>query len=247
MFITGAGISADSGLPTYRGVGGLYDNQDTEEGYRIEEALSASMFRRRPDITWKYLWQIGSACSRAKPNRAHEVIAALEKSSKDVWTLTQNIDGFHRAAGCRQLIEIHGDAFELYCTECHAPYAAELVFDSVGGNGFSALDIELPPKCEKCGSVVRPNVVLFGEVLPERQVVELVRQLENGFDLVFSIGTSSVFPYILEPVIQAIQMGVPTVEINPAETNLSPHVDIKLAAATAEVMDQLWQKLSDRL
>ncbi|MCG8610351.1 MAG: NAD-dependent protein deacylase, partial [Pseudomonadales bacterium] len=99
LFITGAGISAESGLPTYRGVGGLYDRNLTDEGYTIEEALSAQMMASRPDITWKYLWQIGSACRQAKPNRAHEVIAALEKRKPESWVLTQNVDGYHRTAG----------------------------------------------------------------------------------------------------------------------------------------------------
>ena len=83
LFITGAGISADSGLPTYRGVGGLYNDDLTEEGLSIEEALSGSVMLKRPDITWKYLWQIGSACHRAKPNMAHEVIASIQAIKPD--------------------------------------------------------------------------------------------------------------------------------------------------------------------
>ncbi|PID42028.1 MAG: NAD-dependent protein deacylase [Proteobacteria bacterium] len=243
LFITGAGISAESGLPTYRGVGGLYDNQNTADGYRIEEALSAPMLRLRPEITWKYLWQIGSARIHARPNRAHEVIAAIENSSKDVWTLTQNVDGFHRAAGSNQVIEIHGDAFDLFCTGCYAPYDAEKVFRSASGGDYVLPDIELPPKCERCGAIVRPNVVLFGEMLPQGPIIELVHQLNSGFDLVFSIGTSNAFPYISEPVIQAIQLGIPTVEINPSETSLSSMVDIRLSSTAAAVMDEVWQKL----
>ncbi|MEK6239250.1 MAG: hypothetical protein N2C14_31415, partial [Planctomycetales bacterium] len=109
LFITGAGVSADSNLPTYRGVGGLYDARDTPDGMPIEEALSGDTFRSRPEISWKYLRQIGEAVQGAQPNRAHQVIAALEKRLPRVWTLTQNVDGLHAAAGSRNVIEVHGN------------------------------------------------------------------------------------------------------------------------------------------
>src|SRR3954464_4114235 len=100
FFITGAGLSADSGLPTYRGVGGLYgDDRPTRHGYAIEEVLSGPMMRRRPEVTWEYLIELERACRGASPNRAHEVIAAMEGHFAAVWTLTQNVDGLHRRAG----------------------------------------------------------------------------------------------------------------------------------------------------
>ena len=98
LFVTGAGISADSGLPTYRGIGGLYDIELTEEGYPIEEVLSGPMFQANPELTWKYLGQIANAARGATYNRAHEVIAEIEQHFPRVWTLTQNVDGFHRSA-----------------------------------------------------------------------------------------------------------------------------------------------------
>ena len=101
LFITGAGVSADSGLPTYRGIGGLYDASHPEEGIAIEEILSGEMMRHRPELTWKYLGQIERSARGATFNRAHEVIAAMEARLPRVWTLTQNIDGLHRAAGSR--------------------------------------------------------------------------------------------------------------------------------------------------
>src|ERR1700759_4605688 len=96
LFLTGAGLSADSGMPTYRGVGGLYVDTKTDEGFPIEVALSGPMFRRSPELTWKYLWQIGSACVGARPNPAHEFMARLESEKSEVWVLTQNVDGLHR-------------------------------------------------------------------------------------------------------------------------------------------------------
>jgi NAD-dependent deacetylase len=221
LFITGAGISADSGLPTYRGIGGLYNDKVTEENFSIETALSGSMLETKPAITWKYLHQIESSCRGARFNDAHTIIAEWQEHF-DVCVLTQNIDGFHRDAGSRNLIEMHGDIHDLLCTRCD--YAI-IVADYSG--------LEMPPSCPRCKALVRPRVVLFGEALPSHAIQHLYRELDQGFDLVFSIGTTSVFPYIAGPVAQASQMGIPTVEINPADTNVTRFVDYKLTSGAA--------------
>lgn len=218
LFITGAGISADSGLPTYRGIGGLYNDQHTEENFSIETAMSGSMLEANPAITWKYLGQIESACRGARFNEAHTIIAEWQERF-EVCVLTQNIDGFHRDAGSRNLIEIHGDIHDLFCTRCD--YAATVP-------DYSGLQI--PPACPRCRALVRPRVVLFGEALPSAAIRHLYAELNQGFDLVFSIGTTSVFPYIAGPVAQASQAGIPTVEINPGDTHVTRLVDYKLAA-----------------
>ena len=102
-------MSADSGLPTYRGVGGLYNRGETEEGFAIEEMLSGPMFRQKPEWTWKYLREVEQACRGATFNRGHAVLAEMERHFERVWTLTQNVDGFHHRAGSRNVIAIHGD------------------------------------------------------------------------------------------------------------------------------------------
>ena len=102
LFITGAGISADSGLPTYRGVGGLYDSDLTAEGLRIEEVLSGEVFALRPDLTWKYLIQIEENCRGAQPNAAHRAIALLGRHLERVMVFTQNVDGLHQRAGSQR-------------------------------------------------------------------------------------------------------------------------------------------------
>jgi NAD-dependent deacetylase len=221
LFVTGAGISADSGLPTYRGIGGLYNDQTTEDSFSIETALSGSMLEANPAITWKYLHQIEHACRGARFNDAHAIIAEWQEHF-EVCVLTQNIDGFHRDAGSRNLIEMHGDIHDIYCTRCD--YAATVP-------DYSGL--HFPPACPRCHALVRPRVVLFGEVLPTDAIQHLYRELDQGFDLVFSIGTTSVFPYIAGPVVQASQGGIPTVEINPGDTNVTRFVDYKLAAGAA--------------
>ncbi len=228
LFITGAGISADSGLPTYRGIGGLYHDRLTAEGLTIEEALSGEMMALRPDVSWKYIAEIEENCRGAEPNPAHLAIARLEQRKSGVWVLTQNVDGLHRAAGSRNLIEIHGTVHTLCCTEC--PHQRRVV-DFAG--------LEIPPGCPVCGGLLRPDVVLFGEMLPERAVARLDAVLAHGLDLVVSIGTTSVFPYIAGPVRWARQLGVPSVEINPGETEVSHIVTHRLRMGAAEAMSAI--------
>jgi NAD-dependent deacetylase len=232
LFITGAGISADSGLPTYRGVGGLYHERLTDDGLTIEEALSGAMMARRPDISWKYIAEIEANCRGAQPNIAHRLIAALEREQPGVSVLTQNVDGLHRAAGSRNLIEIHGTIHRLRCTEC--PHARNVP-------DFS--DMEIPPGCPLCGGLLRPDVVLFDEMLPEREVARLEAVLSQGLDLVVSIGTTSVFPYIAGPVWWARQNGASAVEINPGETEVSAVVTHRLPMRAAEAMPEIWRRL----
>lgn len=228
LFITGAGISADSGLPTYRGIGGLYNRGETEDGLPIEVALAGELFSTRPEVTWKYLREIEAACREAAHNRAHEFIALLEHPARGVCVLTQNVDGLHRKAGSRNVIDIHGDVHDIICTGCEFTRRAET---------FSGFDET--PHCPCCGAVLRPNVVLFGELLPVDKLALLEHQLSLGFDLVFAIGTTSVFPYIAGPVIAAARRGIPTVEINPGSTEVSRLVSVKLAMGAAAACDAL--------
>lgn len=235
LFITGAGISADSGLPTYRGIGGLYHERLTTEGLTIEEALSGAMMERRPDIAWRYLAEIESNCRGAEPNAAHRLIAELEREKPGVWVLTQNVDGLHRMAGSQKVIQIHGTVHHLRCTEC--PHQRS-VQDFAG--------LSLPPACPVCGGVLRPDVVLFGEMLPQKGIDRLAHVLETGVDVVVSIGTTSAFPYIAGPVWWAQQNGIPAVEINPGETEVSRLVDYRLRVGAAEAMKRLWERLHPR-
>jgi NAD-dependent deacetylase len=232
LFVTGAGMSADSGLPTYRGVGGLYDGIETQDGIPIEEALSGGAMRRDPALTWKYIMQIEQACRGAQPNPGHRAIAALEQRFAEVWVLTQNVDGLHREAGSQRIIDIHGDVRKLACTAC--AWRVE-VSDYAG--------LSSPPRCPDCNAILRPEVVLFGEMLPLDKVAVLQRELERGFDAVFSIGTSSVFPYIAEPVIAARMTGALTVEINPGLSEVSDIVEERLAVGASDALSALAEVL----
>ncbi len=236
LFITGAGLSADSGLPTYRGPAGLYEaGQMTRHGLPIEVVLSGDVFAVRPEVTWESIIELERPTRAAVPNRGHHVIAEMEGHFDAVWTLTQNVDGLHRRAGSRQVIDIHGDLHELACTRCdHRTSVTD----------YSALN--LPPRCPRCRAIVRPVVVLFGEDLPEDKVARLWSELDTGFDLVFSVGTSSLFPYIAEPVLQARDAGVPTVEINPEATAVTSRVEVRIAAGAAEALDEIWRRFLAR-
>lgn len=232
LAITGAGVSAESGIPTYRGVSGLYNRGTTSEGFAIEEILSGEMLATRPELTWKYLYEIGSAVAAAQPNRAHQILALMEQRFERFCLLTQNIDGFHSAAGSRNLIEIHGNLNQVQCIDCQLslPSTTQL------------LD-PLPPRCPQCRSVLRPAVVLFGEMLPETAIRQLEQELALGFDAVFSIGTTSVFPYIQAPVRLAAAAGKITVEINPDRTVLSDLFDYRLRLPAGAALEAIWQAL----
>lgn len=232
LIITGAGISAESGLPTYRGVGGLYHDAQTVDEMPIEVALSGAVWERDPAITWRHILDIERACRGAAPNAGHLAIAHLEAHKQRVWVLTQNVDGLHRAAGSAQIIPIHGSLHTLSCPHCawsvqvedyaHLPKAPQL------------------PACPVCQHVIRPSVILFGEALPEQAVMTYEEELHRGFDLIFSIGTTSQFPYIAHPMLDAARTQTPTVEINPQETLVSHAATFTFREPCAQLLHELF-------
>ncbi len=236
LFVTGAGISADSGLPTYRGIGGLYASGLTEDGVPYEEALSGAMLRRDPARCWRTLAEVERACRGARPNRAHQVVAAFESRMERVVVLTQNVDGFHLDAGSTDVIEAHGTLRRLRCTRC--PWTRD-------DPDHATLDA-LPPRCPACGAVARPDVVLFGEMLPEAVQRRLARLSAAAFDAVVVVGTTAVFPYIQWPVVEARRAGVPTVEINPGRSEVSHLATHRLPLGAAEALDAVWARLPRR-
>lgn len=228
LFVTGAGLSADSGLPTYRGVGGVYEDAATEDGFPVEVALSGPMLAARPDVAWRTIGQVERACRGAAPNRAHAVIAELQRRRAGVVVLTQNVDGLHRAAGSDDVIEVHGNLHALACTRCS--------WDAVVPD-YAAL--ELPPRCPACDGLVRPRVVLFGEALPALAMERLRAELAQGFALVVVVGTTAAFPYVAAPVHMAARWGARTVEVNPGRSEVSHLCDLRLVARAAPTFDAL--------
>jgi NAD-dependent deacetylase len=232
LFITGAGISVESGLPTYRGEGGLWTRMAAEEGKAAEAVMSADNLATNPEAVWGHARGMERAGRAARPNAAHEAIARLEARMERVCVLTQNVDGLHRAAGSTNIIDIHGDLHALRCTACAwqarvADYA----------------ELEPVPRCPSCGAVIRPDVVFFGEMIPDDKYAKLALELEQGFDVVVSIGTSSLFPYIMEPVFRAADKGKPSIEINPEDTRISSIVTVKLAMPAVLAFTQIMARI----
>ena len=224
--IAGAGVSAESGVPTYRGPGGIYDDDTVE-------ALSGETFARDPERTWRAIAQISEASRGAEPNAGHRALAEMERRLDRFVLLTQNVDGLHRRAGVKNFIEIHGHVFDLVCPAC--------------GERGTLADFSSVPRCA-CGTVQRPDVVLFGEMLPPAAVERVNEEFYRRTpDLVIIAGTSALFPYIVEPVLFARAQGKITVEINPEPTTVSPWVDHALRGPAGRWLPEIAAALVDQL
>lgn len=234
LCITGAGLSADSGMPTYRGITGLY-NRETDDGIPIEVALSGQTFREDPKLCWKYIRELELACRGAEPNEGHRILAKWERDRfSRFWILTQNIDRFHVRAGSFNVIEIHGNVESLECTVCDwssSSYTNESI-EEVGDTATWKT-----PTCDACGAIARPPVILFGEQLRREDIESYGREIESGppFDVVLSIGTTSVFPYIAAPFLRG-GLTTTTVEINPDTTEVSHAADYLLRMPAARAL-----------
>jgi NAD-dependent deacetylase len=169
--LTGAGISVESGVPSFRGVGGLWDRYDPLEYAHIQA------FRRNPAKVWQLLIEMDETISRARPNPAHLALAELEARGKLRGIITQNVDNLHQAAGSRRVVEFHGNAMHFSCDSCRTHYPRE------------SLDFSHPPLYCHCGGLIRPDVVFFGEPIPAAAQTE-AQELAQHCDLLLVIGTS---------------------------------------------------------
>jgi NAD-dependent deacetylase len=234
--ITGAGVSAESGIPTYRGKGGIYD--DPVEGDRTVEALTGETLWHDPDRTWRAVGELARSAVGAAPNAAHYAIAEMERKAESFVLLTQNVDGLHQAAGSRNVIDIHGNILEARCMACEAHETLDR--ERIAG-------IAQAPKCERCGGTLRPDAVLFGEMLPVHKVARMQEELEARIpDLVIVTGTSALFPYIAAPVLHAARAGHLTVEVNPEPTFLSKSVAHFVQGPAGEILPAIAAALTDR-
>jgi NAD-dependent deacetylase len=232
--ISGAGVSKASGLRTYRGAGGVYE--DPVEGDRTVEALSAPTLRTDPERTWETVLRLARKARVAGPGPAHLALAAMEAEAERFVLLTQNVDGLHARAGSRNVIEIHGNVFRTRCEGC----------GRVDPLPDAALAPGAPrPPCAGCGADVRPDVVLFGEALPAPELGRLHEELRaRSPDLVLLVGTSALFPYIVEPAVLATRRGRLTIEVNPEPTEASPAVRHVLRAPAEVVLPALREALA---
>jgi NAD-dependent deacetylase len=220
VVLTGAGISAESGLATFRGPEGIW------EGRNPMELASPEAFRTDPMTVWRfYDWRRQQAL-KAAPNPAHLALAAWEREHDDFTLITQNVDGLHERAGSRNVVRLHGSLWRLRCT------AEGREFDDVREDLGP-----LPPRCE-CGGMLRPGVVWFGESLPA-EAIERADRASRAARLVLVIGTSSlVYPAAALPQV-AKSAGAYVVEINPEPTPLSAQVDERLAGPAGRIVPAL--------
>lgn len=220
--LTGAGISAESGVPTFRGGGGTA----VWKGMRFDQISSAEMVRKDLTAVWEWFDYRRGVLMECQPNPAHFAIAEWQTRFEMLTLVTQNIDGLHRAAGSAEVIEVHGNINRSRCSACGALY--EMERDVVP---------HYPESCE-CGSPVRPDVVLFGEMLPEG-AYERGASAASACDVFFTIGTSAlVYPAAMLPEI-ARRSGAFLVEVNPEETPLSSMCDVSLRGKAGEILPLL--------
>ena len=223
--LTGAGISAESGVPTFReaqtGLWAKYDPQ---------ELATPEAFQRNPKLVWEwYAWR-RELVNKAAPNAGHQALVALAELVPQFTLITQNVDGLHQRAGSQNVICLHGNIME---TKCFA-------------HGHPISDLpesdELPPRCPECGSLLRPNVVWFGENLPA-DALETAVHAARSCDIFLSIGTSAlVHPAASLPLL-AVENSAFLIEINPQPTPLSRWADATLSGAAGEVLPLLLTQL----
>jgi NAD-dependent deacetylase len=218
VFVTGAGISQESGIPTFRGKDGLWRKYDAMKLATIDA------FYEDPKLVWEWYQERRQNMLAAKPNPGHEAIAKLEQH-KQVHVLTQNIDGLHQRAGSTSVYELHGSIVTIKCTSCS--YRDKI----------SSSFAQLPPLC-KCGNILRPDVVWFGEPLPKDTWQAAIEQA-SSCDIMVVVGTSLVVsPANLLPI-YAKQNGATMIEVNPEETSMSGKMDLSVRSSAAKALPQL--------
>jgi len=212
IFVTGAGISQESGIPTFRGKDGLWRNYDAMKLATIDA------FYENPKLVWEWYNERRRNIFAAQPNEGHNAIAELEKYAKVV-VLTQNIDGLHQKAGSTEVLELHGSIIKIKCSVCN--FRDEILTE------FS----EIPPLCN-CGNILRPDVVWFGESLPHDVWQKAVISASEG-DLMVIVGTSLVVsPANILPI-YAKQNDAVLIEINPEKTEMSSEMDLTIRSTSA--------------
>ena len=227
--LTGAGVSAASGIPTFRGAGGLWKE------FRPEELATPEAFARDPATVWEwYAWR-RDLVARARPNRAHEVLRDWSRRFPTFALVTQNVDGLHERCGTSGVIRFHGSLWELSCSKACAGAPRRWADERVP---FP----QMPPRCPHCGGLARPGVVWFGEPIDPEVLESSLAALDCDVYLV--VGTSSVVYPAAGFSAQARRRGAFTVEVNPESTEASGAVDLVIAERAEVALDEVERLLS---
>ena len=246
--LSGAGLSAESGIPTFRGKDGLWNK------YNPQELATFKAFEEKPTLVWKwYLWRM-YLIAKAEPNEGHRAIVSLENLLGDFWHITQNVDGLHRRAGQNRFLELHGNIWEGKCRYCETRYREEeftklfpladrnflkkLSEEEFKKQILDGLKEETLPRCPICGGIVGPGVVWFGESLPS-EVLKRALEIAEKSKVCFSVGTSAVvYPAAYLPELCKKRGGI-LIGVNPEETPLTPLADFSFRASATEVLPQI--------
>lgn len=230
--LTGAGLSAESGIPTYRGTGGVWTRfgEPTIDGWDLFCADPAAWWREALDHSHAGS-EFGEAVDRAVPNAGHIAMAELERMGRLAHVITQNVDNLHEDAGSRNVTEIHGNRRRVRCMNCGTRDRLELI----------SLD-HLPPTCPECGGVLKNDTVMFGEPIPDDALRTCYRQAAAA-DLFLVVGTSAVvYPAASFPIL-ARERGAPLIEINPEPTELSHIASIVVRAPAGLALPEIVELL----
>jgi NAD-dependent deacetylase len=207
LVITGAGVSAESGIPTFRGKDGYWRNLDPIK------LATPEAFARDPELVWQWYRERRQRIREAQPNAAHEAIAKLAQCADEFLLVTQNVDDLHKRAGLAkaEMVQIHGDIFVTTCSRCG--------FNRHDYNGEQEDGI---PRCSNCDALMRPGVIWFGEPLPLRETERVETYLQRDpCGVVIVVGTTATFGYIIDWALRASRRGGELIEVNPEETPLS--------------------------
>ena len=226
--LTGAGISAESGVPTFRGKDGLWRQ------YKAETLATPEAFERDPKLVWEwYDWRRG-LIAPVEPNAGHRVIAGWESLFGEMAVITQNVDGLHAKAGSQNVVELHGNIWKLRCTR-------EGTVGEVRDNPLP----HIPPVCPNCGSFLRPHIVWFGESL-DPVVLGRAYELSESCQVMFVIGTSAVVHPAASLPYAAARAGAKIIEVNLEPTSLTPQADFFFPGKAGEILPVLDRRLRER-
>ena len=226
VFLGGAGVSTESGIPDFRSKNGLYKKKDSRfQKYKPEYLLSYSCLDKNPEVFFSY-FRRNLDCRRVQPNDAHRKLAEMEMRGKLDGVITQNIDGFHQKAGSRKVCEIHGSALRSYCVRCNAQYGEDFIFESS----------EEVPRCPECGRMVRPDVTLYGEFLPQNAYEEAVSLIRYADCLIIGgtsleVGSASQLAHMYH--------GKYLVIINKGKTKMEGRADLVFHESISGVLNKI--------
>lgn len=210
--LTGAGVSAESGIPTFRSNGGYWQQ------YRFEDLATPQAFTRDPKFVWTWYEERRRGIAKAQPNAGHVALAELEQQKRAFTLITQNVDGLHDLAGSKNIIKLHGDIWVVRCLSCKHEHLERAELN------------DLPPRCE-CGGILRPGVVWFGEMLPSGAIEKATAAVQAA-DVLIVAGTSAQ----VYPAAGLIPMAKTVIEINPEATDFSDDVTYSLRGTSAEIL-----------